>query len=1045
MNKILLINRVQASFLVSAIVGFALPRISWGLTNPDLETKTLLIEKLKTVQGNLAPNDPSKVSVTLRLADLLAEKARLESQAELDKGCQNCDAGLKDRLQALRFYSEVVDRSPENSRGKIKIQMGHLFQLTQQDKKAIEVYEGIIKQESDNKNIVSEAHFALGEMAFKRKDLAKAETHFSAVVKDPQSPMRGFASYRIGWILFNQNKIGLAVSRLKEILSTPELMKRSMAVGSGVDTQFQEEVSYDLATMMAKDQFNEAAIKELFKLSPEKTKIQNVQTLALEQERLGRKTEALTVWNFLYPYMNRPEDRMAAQLSMSQMQFDLGKRTEALKTYEQALLALKDDQKCSGAQCEELRKRARQFVVNWNQLEKKQPTEDLLVAYDLYSNAFPQDVDIYVYSSQVAESLKKYLVAWTKIQPGISHLKEIIINSKGSVGPLIESQRLKFENILVKQIELAEASKDEETHSKSLEIYLSQSLQKTKYWEVRYQQIKKQYDAGQYAAAAQAFREFALANSQAKTQENSTAKSQLAPLPATSLQKQAADLALDALVLAKEESSILTWAKEFAVQFPKSATEYQKIIQKSSLTQAAQLAGSDKALALQKLQEIDTQNAEFEDRVKILKNKTILAVDLKRFNDAQLSVDELLTMKNLSQEDTEFAWTQKAYLSELLLDFRSAMLAIENTHKLYKEDEKLLKLALFAELSGISSSEYSKKYLVISKDENNKQLVAAELVRKSLATEKNGAEKVLETYASILTKNPELYSQLVAEIYSKSFSEAILKKLVKNPLMAKTSAGKILVRIQFLDKFKAQLQKANQFKIDSTNDKMLAKSIKSWGGFIDQLEALAKEAIQESDWTSQLLSLQLLSRESERFYNELVSAPVPAGLNAQDEQQYLTLLNSQAAPYQSKAAAAKMKVEEFWKNSTWEVALKNSWKVESLQPLVKIEIDALKKMNPEKETQLMSIMERPQNTETHSMASSISDRAPTSTKVGETQLANQETPAPLTAVQIRQKIYKNPMDSLALEELLNIEKSHRNNSMVQYLENRIAQLKKEIQ
>ena len=164
--------------------------------------------------------------------------------------------------------------------------------------------------------------------------------------------------------------------------------------------------------------------------------------------------------------------------------------------------------------------------------------------------------------------------------------------------------------------------------------------------------------------------------------------------------------------------------------------------------------------------------------------------------------------------------------------------------------------------------------------------------------------------------------------------------------MAKTSAGKILVRIQFLDKFKTQLQKANQFKIDSTNDKMLAKSIKSWGGFIDQLEALAKEAIQESDWTSQLLSLQLLSRESERFYNELVSAPVPSGLNAQDEQQYLTLLNSQAAPYQSKASAAKMKVEEFWKNSTWEVALKNSWKVESLQPLVKIEIDALKKMNP---------------------------------------------------------------------------------------------------
>lgn len=42
----------------------------------DSNTQSFLIEKLQRVYSNLAPNDPSKVPVTLRLADLLAERAR---------------------------------------------------------------------------------------------------------------------------------------------------------------------------------------------------------------------------------------------------------------------------------------------------------------------------------------------------------------------------------------------------------------------------------------------------------------------------------------------------------------------------------------------------------------------------------------------------------------------------------------------------------------------------------------------------------------------------------------------------------------------------------------------------------------------------------------------------------------------------------------------------------------------------------------------------------------------------------------------------------
>ena len=66
---------------------------SQAFAQMDEASRSLLIDKLGNVQRGLAPKDPSKVAVTLRLADLLSERARFDSMKEIEQGCTVCNAG----------------------------------------------------------------------------------------------------------------------------------------------------------------------------------------------------------------------------------------------------------------------------------------------------------------------------------------------------------------------------------------------------------------------------------------------------------------------------------------------------------------------------------------------------------------------------------------------------------------------------------------------------------------------------------------------------------------------------------------------------------------------------------------------------------------------------------------------------------------------------------------------------------------------------------------------------------------------------------------
>jgi hypothetical protein len=951
----------------------------------DDASRSLLIEKLANVQRGLAAKDPSKVAVTLRLADLLSERARVESMKEIENGCTVCNAGEKDRKQALRLYTEVIDNAPEGAKAKVMIQLGHLWQMNGDEAKASGYYQRVLNLKTAPE-LNSEAHLALAEIAFKRHDFAVAKNHYQAVLENPSANSRGLAAYRIAWSSFNLGQLETALSQLETVLKTPALLTRSGVKQAQVDAQFQEEVSRDYATFLSKAKISKADVEKLYKLSPEAYRVQNVQALALDAERLGKKAEALVVWQYVFGYLAKPEDRLSSHVAQAQLQFDLGNRSESLNQYELAMALMTDAKACpEGKQCEEVRRRARQFVVSWNQTEKKTPSKDLLKAYAGYTAKFPNDLDMQIYAGQVAQSLSDWTSAFNFLEAAKPQIKDA----------------KKLETVLLTQIEIAESSKDEAMMVKAYNNYLANSANKSKAFSVRYQLAHLVYDRGNHQQASVDMHQLAMD----KTGDLKT-------------RRQAADLSLDSLVILKDDATLQTWATEYAKNFKEGGAEYSQIAQKTVLTKAAEKAGQNQEEAYSELLKFVPADASAEDRIKYYKNKMILAEKLHKFPEAQKAAEELLKQPGLSAEDQELAWGKRAKISELVLDFPGAIAATEKLQKTFNPETKALKLALFSELAGNNSTPFYMQYLKLTKDQDSQKTVALELVRKSKTPEKE-----LDALRPYLANSAPLVAELYTEAFVRNKNPQTLHKVLKDDKLKNTEPAKLLTRLEFLKSFAPIKAKLAAHNLDTSTDRKLAASIKARAKLLNEVEAKTKAAIASGDWTSQLVTIDTYAKETERFYQGLISAPLPQGLTGEEEAQYLNLLSTQAQPYQIKASEAKQKVEQFWKDANWFQSIQASWKQKALRPLISQEVAALKEIAPaDKSSQLETLTER----------SEAGILAAVKPSLAEVQGA-------------RRSVFNDPLNVAHLERLLSLEKRSENAPMVQYLQTRIETLNKGIQ
>lgn len=960
----------------------------------DGKTRDLLIQKLTHVYSTLAPADAAKTALTLRLADLHAERARQAAMLELEAGCTTCVAGKEDRSKALRYYQEVLPRLSETQTAKVLPQVGHLFQLTGQEKQAIEIYNRVI---SANKQpeAVAEAHLSLAELAFKKRDYAQAKPHYSKVIEIPQSTSKGLATYRLAWCEFNMGALEPAIQKLSKILTTPELSSRTASGGIvQVDRAFQEEVSRDLATFVARRTVTAADAKMIYDLSPETVKLPNIVYLAGETERLGQAKSAIELWRFSLERQSKPRAKVEGHIRLAQLEMEAKNQKAAAQDFDLAMNLWPTIATESDDQLKEMKARLRKLVLDWNRNEKKAPSDELVATYKTYVKTFPNEADMTVWLAQVHRERKEYAEA----------IRLYTVGAGLWAGLSTKEASEARENALLGAIETAELSKDQDLLIGAYDSYLSLSVDRKREIEVLYQKANIAYTKAEYASAAEQMRTIAFLT-KAKSPD------------ALKVRRQAADLALDALVLMKDDARIESWARDFAGLFPSEAADYAKVSRKSVLTQSAAEGSAEKAWAI--LNRFDLATTTPEDRQTYLKNRLILAEKTGRFSEARDAADQLLKLPSLSLEDRQFALSRKAWLSELIFDFDSALVATEQIKPTNEvpEEQRLLKLAMYADLANKDTKPYLARYLGVSKDEDRQLTIASQLVRES-----KEPVKELEKQKSVLMKKPEVYARLALEVVAgaKSGNVALAKQYLSQKAVPATSAGRLLTRVVVLDEIASQRAKISTQKIDDSSQKKLATSLKARVAMIEALEKTASQAVDSGDWTSQLLSLDLLARESERFYSEILSLPMPAGLSPEDEQQYLGLLSQQAAPYQVKAQDVKKKVDEFWSNKASIAALETSLvsSTGALRTMVVGEIELLASVAPDSvKSSLVALASRPE--------------------------AQASVKPNLAAIEkARQAVREEPMSRAKLESLLTLERQAGRVGMVSYLEGRLQTIEK---
>lgn len=947
------------------------------------EQSDYLIQKLEKVYTSLAPNDPSKTPVTLRLADLLADRARVASMEELNQGCVQCVAGRKDRQKALGLYNEVFSKVPVSSQGRVLLQMGHLYELTGQEPKAQNAYQSVLNLSQDA-NVQAEAHLALAEMNYKKSNWSLSQSHYEKVLSNSAATSKGFAAYRRAWSLYNQGRYLDAKMALEEVLKTPALLSRSGSAQNQIDVGFQDEVSTDYATFIGRT-YSETDLEKIYNLSPAQSKQARVEAVAAELERTGQKSQALQAWTFAFNKQADPGARIKIQSNMATLALELGDRPKAIEHFENVFRLVGQIENKKSQDVSDAQQILRKSIVTWNKAEKKTPTKELLSAYEMYLAAFGLEKEMGLWAVQLAQSLKQYDQAWKIHQ---------------SLESLMNGQDL--ENHLLLGLELAEQSGSSSMLAEAQDRYLTAAPIKKQEWPVKYQKAYSVYESDKGGEKAlPLFKEVAFSEAAPKD-----------------LRVKAGDLILDILASSKNDAALEQMTSELVAlsktkNFP--PTNWSEIQQKSILNQvASQTKDLDKAW--KKLLAFDLNSADTASKSIYYKNKIALAEKRGDVTAALIAAQDLLNASWVSLEDKEFAQVQVARFMDLRMDFKGALAATQVVPaKVLPEDRKALKLAMYAELSGESNAPYLRKFIEVSKSNDEKVAASFELLAQS-----NTFLADVQKYQKFLMEKPEPLAEMIMVQYLKSSDPQLLKFLNSQSALRESAIGKAYAKTEFLKKIEKSHLILEKAQLDGGSQKSIAQTIKQRAKLLEMAEKDAADAIALKDWTAQVVTLTIVGKESQRFYEELFSLPMPEGLTEEEQSQYMNLLSQQASPYKSKSELAQAKVKEFW-SQDWQTGFKESLKNTQLMPLLKVEMEALAKVAGE--TDRVALQSLIQVAKTPVVATTA-------------QIKTQNQEAEVLKTQLR----KEPWNKAVLQRLYKIEQDAGNKAMVQYLQGRLSSL-----
>lgn len=962
----------------------------------DLNAHTSLINKLTEIIG-YSDESVSKQNMIIRLADLHSERARLYAMENEGKGESTYKKEIEsDRKTAIGLYEKAFKKAQKRTQGAILLQMAHLHQLLGNSKKSKSLFDQILKDKKHyDTEVVAEALVEAGDYEYNQGNFKKSLTHFMNAAAIKNAPRKNYAKYRIAWGEFHLGNTSKSIRLMIAFLKDQNSFKR--ADGSH-DNSFQEEASRDLATFLARKNITANDIATLIEVSPNNVKQSNLTYLATELDRTGKKQSSLQVWAVIGSQKQKGDEKIEGQIKIARIQYDLNKKKETVKEISIAAKMLIED--CEDEQnCKVLQQQLRKIVTDWGQAEERNPSAELVEAYKIYTTNFP-DIEVNYWAAIAAQKRKQYKEAFYFYK----NSAELSYEYKRGKDLKTQDRNIHriFEGSLLGAIDVAEQSRLIELRDQAYQQYMKLNADGEKALEVRYQMAQLLLERAEHQKAAQAFKDIAL----------TTAKGP------QSIKDKAADLALDTLVILKEDEKLEEWAFEFAQKIPKRKSEFLAIARKSILNQAAQAINNSKSESelqkhYSKLEKTDLSKSPAQERVNFYKHRTLIAYKVKNLDALIVSSNLVAKDKSSTQAEKNEALTQLAWAYEMKLEFKNALATLKKIQPAKnKMDEHALKMGMLAELAGQDPTPYYKQFLDISKSSKQKEEVAYNLVR--LAKNKT---KAFNQYKSYLTRNMTLYMKAGMYAYDVNQSASLKKELLSKRGSSATFEGQLIERMDAIKEIQQQASTLARHKLRNSGPKNLRNSIAERVTHIARLERLADRAIKKKDFTLQFLALSSLATENKRLAQDILKLPTPKGLNKAQREQYKKLVEAQVAPYNDKSKEILAKTNELWR------AREDSALPEIMD--LSIQKDAPGTRIAQAEINLVNQTAKRLNYSSQDIAKKWQQR----------QKLSQELAS------VRTQVSKNPFDSSYLEKMKEIESKLNRGPMVAYLNARLSELK----
>ena len=950
----------------------------------DIGTHDMLIEKIKSgLQSDQTPQ------IRLRLADLYSDRARLKSLQENEKPCNNCHKSKEDRQQALSLYLGIFDQLQGQEQLHSFEQIAQSYTILNQKTNASRFYKKIINGKYKN-DLKAQAYLKKADQSFFDNQYAAAYQDYKKAISLDKTTKFALTQYRMAWCEFNQGQYELAKRNLGALLQSKEPIDSSLRSG----------MSADYARFSAKGTIGRNEIQKLHTLSSKEDAKGNVELLANELDRLGRAQENILVNHYLLEvFETDPLEKAKAYLRLAQAELSLKRLASVVISFQKST-EFQQKVRCekNKEDCEDYNKKAKKFLVYWNQVEKDKPSAQLHQVWVSYLQLYPQDHEMHFLAATSFHKGRKL------IQAQNYYIKSAEIVHKQESKEMRRHLEASLDAAMACAEEIQQTANKRVAYTSYLKLYPSGP----KALHAKYQLGFLDYQEKKFSLALKTFGQV-ITEYKKKTQAKD----------ARAIAYKSSHLMLDIFAATQDNKEVMTHALAFSQLFKAEQNEFTAIYRKALLNETVAVLKNKssqnawKEELLNKYRVLNFKGVDKSEKSSLFEARLQLAKSLRNLDEVQQTASLIIGQKDIKESTRQLAFDDAIWASEMKLNFSKAY-EYAKMQKPRTQDRNLsdhLRLGLLAEMASRNPKVHYEAALQKTRGTLESNRLRAKIVQTSPAPWKEIVDRLNE-----LRKSPLLLSELAMETFARYTNFTNARKVLDHWNVAKKPSGVRLQRQIDMPVLKNISQKIRAHQISKSSESRSQKDLVKRLEYMNQIEEMTNKAVSRQDLVLQTAGLSLLAEQKSRLARELLQMPKPSGLQASEKAQYQKILTNKAQQMDQEAKGIQQKVDNFWAQGTLVKQLKSSMSEASyvVQKIIAGEVEFLKAFSTKKHQSYLANIEKAKTPDQKALQTSYA------------------------------RLKAKPFDTKATREVYEQEKKHNRLTQMAYYKHRLENLEKRI-